>query len=141
MNQTTVSDLSVGQAYLAEARHRLAERHDRIRHCLSQLDDLQVWWRPLESMNSIANLVLHLCGNIRQWIVSGVGGAVDVRDRPREFAERDLIPRDELLRRLDLVIAEADTVLAGFDPACLLERRSIQGFEGTALSAIFDVLT
>jgi hypothetical protein len=131
---------SVGQAYLSEARQRLATAHDRIKHCLSQLDDVQVWWRPHEPMNSIANLILHLCGNLRQWLVSGIGGAADVRDRPQEFAEREPIPKDELLRRLAAVVAQADAVLSRFDDARLLEARRIQGFEGTALSAIFDSL-
>jgi hypothetical protein len=131
----------VGRAFLAEARRKLSDRHERIRHCLSQLDDAQVWWRPAESMNSAANLVLHLCGNLRQWLVAGVGGAADFRDRPREFAERGPIPRDELLRRLAAVVAQADTVLAGFDESRLLEARRIQGFDETVLSAVFDCLT
>jgi hypothetical protein len=137
----TSDERRVGQAFLAEARRKLSDRHERIRHCLSQLDDAQVWWRPAESMNSAANLVLHLCGNLRQWLVAGVGGAADLRDRPREFAERGPIPRDELLRRLAAVVAQADAVLAGFDEARLLEPRRIQGFDETVLSAVFDCLT
>src|SRR5206468_11868255 len=85
----------VGRAFIEVARRQLAERADRIGHCVGQLDDAQVWWRPHESMNSIANLVLHLCGNRRQWIVSGVGGEPDVRDRPGEFSERGAVPKDE----------------------------------------------
>jgi hypothetical protein len=130
----------VGHAYLAEAQRRLAAAHDRIRHCLGQLDDVQVWWRPHGSMNSIANLVLHLCGNLRQWIVSGVGGAVDARDRPQEFAERDPIPRDELRRRLAGVVDEANAILSRFDEGHLLDKRRIQGFDETVLSAVFDSL-
>jgi hypothetical protein len=137
---TTQDSGSVGQAYLAEARHRLAACQDRIRHCLGQLDDHQVWWRPQESLNSIANLVLHLCGNLRQWIVAGVGGTADVRDRPKEFAERGLIPRDELLRRLKAVVDEADGALARIADRQLLDHRRIQGFDTTVLAAIFDSL-
>jgi uncharacterized damage-inducible protein DinB len=129
---------SVGQAYLAEARRRLADRHDRIRHCLQQLTDVQIWWRPQEPMNSIGNLVLHLCGNVRQWLIAGIPQAPDSRNRPQEFAERGPLARDELTRRLDTVIREADTVLAGVSDAQLLERRRIQGFDETVLSAIFD---
>jgi hypothetical protein len=138
---TTPVSESVGQAYLAEARRRLAACHTRIRHCLDQLDDAQVWWRPRPSMNSVANLVLHLCGNLRQWIVSGVGGAPDVRDRPAEFAEREGIPKAELLHRLDEVVREADAELAGLAEARLLDPRRIQGFDETVLSAIFDSLS
>jgi hypothetical protein len=137
----TSGERRVGRAYLAEARRTLSACHERIKHCVGQLDDGQVWWRPVESMNSIANVVLHLCGNLRQWLVSGVGGAADVRERPREFAEREPIPRDELLRRLGAVVAEADAVLAGFDETRLLDTRRIQGFDETVLSAVFDCLT
>ena len=138
---TTPLGPAIGHAYLAEARRRLAACHARIRHCLDQLGDAQLWWRPRPSMNSVANLVLHLCGNLRQWIVSGVGGAPDVRDRPAEFAEEGPIPKADLLRRLDAAVEEADAALAGVGDARLLEPRRIQGFDETALSAIFDSLS
>jgi hypothetical protein len=137
----TSGDRRVGRAYLAEARRRLSAGHERIKHCVGQLDDGRVWWRPSESMNSVANILLHLCGNLRQWLVAGVGGAADFRDRPREFAERGPIPRDELLRRLAAVVAQADAVLAGLDEARLLDARRIQGFDETVLSAVFDCLS
>jgi uncharacterized damage-inducible protein DinB len=141
MSDTRGGNQQVASAYIAEARQRLSACHERIRHCVNQLDNVQLWWRPDESMNSIANLLLHLCGNLRQWLVAGVGGAADVRDRPREFAERSPLPKEELLRRLAAVVEEADTALAGVTETRLLERRRIQGFEGTVLSAIFDALT
>jgi len=132
---------SVGQAYLAQAGRRLDASLERIRHCVGQLDDRQVWWRAAEGLNSIGNVLLHLCGNLRQWLVAGVGGAAAFRDRPREFAERGPIPRDELLRLLAAVVAQADAVLAGLDEARLLEARRIQGFDETVLSAVIDCLT
>jgi Protein of unknown function (DUF1572) len=132
---------SIGQAYLAASRHRLSEFVKKIKHCLAQLNDEQVWWRPHESMNSIANIVLHLCGNLRQWIISGVGGEPDIRDRPKEFSERSAISKAELIRRLDEIAGQADTVLATLPDTQLLQRRRIQGFDETALSAIFDSLS
>jgi hypothetical protein len=132
---------TVGRAYTDMARRHLEDRTDRIKHCLGQLDDAQVWWRPHESMNSIGNLVLHLCGNLRQWVVSGVGDAPDVRDRPAEFSERGPIPRDELIRRLDAVAAEAEAALAALDESSLLEPRRIQGFDETVMAAVWDSLT
>jgi hypothetical protein len=129
---------SIGREYLAAARRRLEACHERLLHSLGQLDDRQVWWRPHESLNSVANIVLHVCGNLRQWIISGVGGAPDVRDRLAEFTERAPIPRDELLRRLGEVVREADAILAGLDEGALLRPRTIQGFDESVLSAIFD---
>lgn len=91
-------------------------------------------------MNSVGNLLLHLGGNLRQWIVSGVGGVADARDRPAEFAERGPIPGQELIRRLDATVAEADAALAALDGSRLLEPRRIQGFDETVLSAIWRSL-
>ena len=91
-------------------------------------------------MNSVANIILHLCGNLRQWIVSGVGGAPDVRDRPAEFSERRFMPTQELLHRFDEVVDAADAVLARIPDTELLTPRRIQGFDETVLSAVFDTL-
>jgi hypothetical protein len=92
-------------------------------------------------MNSIANLMLHLCGNVRQWILAGVGGAADVRNRPGEFAERSRISKAELIHRLDEITQQTDAVLAGLSEQQLLQPRRIQGFQESVLSAIFDSLT
>jgi Protein of unknown function (DUF1572) len=132
---------SVGQAYMSASRHRLAECVKKIKHCLAQLTDEQAWWRPRDSMNSIANIVLHLCGNVRQWIIAGVGGEPDNRDRPKEFSERSSIPKAELVRRLDEIVGQANAVLEGVTDQQLLEPRRIQGFEETTLSAIFDSIS
>lgn len=110
----------------------------KCKHCLSQLTDEQVWWRSHPSLNSIGNLILHLCGNVRQWIVAGLGGAADNRDRPGEFSERGPIPKDELLNRLESVVSEARAVLARQTARQLLKARRIQGFDVSGLKAIFD---
>ena len=120
------------------AAHELESALSRIKHCLGQLHDEQVWWRSQPSLNSIGNLILHLCGNVRQWIVAGVGGASDVRNRPAEFAERGPIPNEELVRRLEAVVEEAKRVLAGADARQLAEVRRIQGFDVSGAVAIFD---
>jgi Protein of unknown function (DUF1572) len=110
----------------------------RIKHCLDQLNDEQVWWRSQPSLNSIGNLILHLCGNLRQWIVSGVGGASDLRNRPAEFAERGPIPKEELVSRLEAVVEEAKGILVRVDARQLTEVRRIQGLDVTGAAAIFD---
>src|SRR5580704_11609129 len=139
--ETMTSRNSVGKAYLVASRHRLAECVKKIKHCLGQLTDEQVWWRPHDSMNSIANIILHLCGNVRQWIIAGVGGEADIRDRPKEFSDRSSMPKAELIRRLDDIARQADAVLAGVTDQQLLEHRRIQGFDETALSVIFDSIS
>ncbi|WP_422930437.1 DUF1572 family protein [Singulisphaera sp. PoT] len=127
----------IGRAYIELARERLKNRAGMIEHCVNQLSEDQVWWRPTESMNSVANILLHLSGNIRQWIISGVGGTPDTRDRPAEFAAREQLPKAELLQRFRQAIAESDAVLASFDPSSLLDRRRIQGSEQSILYAIW----
>src|SRR5262245_42122906 len=121
-----------------EAGNELVSALARIKHCLGQLTDEQVWWRSHASLNSIGNLMLHLCGNVRQWIVAGLGGAADVRDRPAEFTERGPIPKVELLRNLEAVVDEAKAVLARQTASQLLTARSSQGLDVTRLKAIFN---
>jgi hypothetical protein len=121
-----------------EAGNELTSALARIKHCLGQLTDEQIWWRSDPSLNSIGNLILHLCGNVRQWIVAGLGGAVDGRNRPAEFSERGPIPKDGLVRKLEAVVDEARSVLARQTARQLAEARRIQGFDVTGLAAIFD---
>ena len=118
-----------------ELADELNQAFGRIKHCVDQLTDAQVWWRPTETMNSIGNLLLHLAGNVRQWIVAGVGGAPDVRRRQSEFDERSPIAKAELLRRLETTVAEAIASLAKPDAAEWQRVRGIQGFEVTGLGA------
>src|SRR5438045_194443 len=118
-------------AFGTAAAHELTSALNRIKHCLSQLTDEQLWWRPAPAMNSIGNLLLHLCGNLRQWIVSGIGGASDIRNRPTEFAERGPIAKDELLRRLEAVVEEAKGALTSQNASGLLKGRRIQGHDVT----------
>jgi uncharacterized damage-inducible protein DinB len=122
----------------AEAGDELAKALGKIEHCLGQLSDEQVWQRPQPSLNSVGNLLLHLCGNVRQWVVAGLGGAPDVRDRPAEFTERGPIPKEELRRRLRDVVEEARKVLARQKARQWLEVRRVQGFDVTGLAALFD---
>jgi uncharacterized damage-inducible protein DinB len=128
-------------AFIASARSFLADEYlPKIERCLEELSDEDVWWRGAEESNSIGNLILHLSGNARQWIVSGVGRAPDARARQQEFDERAGLKRAELLARLRETLAEVDAVLERVDPALLLERRSIQGLDVTIIEAIFHVV-
>ena len=129
---------NVADAFRGAMRNEVREGFHRIEHCLRQLDDAQVWWRPAPEMNSIANLMLHLSGNLRQWIVSGVGGAPDVRDRPLEFADRSGRPRAELLETLRSAVRDADDVISRLTAQRLAQPRRIQGFDANMLAAVFS---
>ena len=131
----------IGQSFIVGARAYFTEDYlPKIERSLELLTDEQIWWRANPQSNSIGNLLLHLSGNVRQWIVCSLGGAPDERDRDSEFAERHMIPRDELLARLKQTLSDADAALAKFDADKLLERHLIQGCDVTALAAIFHVV-
>jgi uncharacterized damage-inducible protein DinB len=125
---------SVGEEAISE----LADGFRKIQHCLAQLNEDQVWHRPNQSMNSIGNLLLHLGGNVRQWLIAGIGGVEDRRDRPREFAERGPTATEELLQGLESTLNEAQLALSGVTPSELLRVRRIQGSEVTGTQAIFE---
>src|SRR6185295_11537551 len=131
---------SIGDAFIAQSRSLLQDYLAKIERCLGLLNDEQIWWRANPESNSIGNLLLHLSGNVRQWIVVGLGGAPDTRDRDSEFAQREVISQSELLARLAQTLKEADATLADFDPEKLLEEFHIQGLEVPALEAILHVV-
>ena len=128
------------ERFISCAREFLVQDYlPKIERCLERLTDEQIWWRPNEESNSIGNLVLHLCGNARQWIVSGVGGATDARERDKEFAQREAIERGELLKLLRTTLGDVEAVLKKLPSETLLERRAIQGSDVDVLEAIFHV--
>jgi len=137
---TTPTADDITRAVLAEANAVFDQCQTKIEHCLAQLTDEQVWWRPHESLNSIGNLVLHLSGNVRQWIVSGIGEAPDVRRRPAEFSEQGPIPKATVLHQLATVVAEAKSVLDRATTEGMLTERRIQGFNVTGWGALFHTL-
>jgi uncharacterized damage-inducible protein DinB len=99
-----------------------------------------IWWRANDKSNSVGNLLLHLTGNVGQWIVSGVGGAPDRRNRAGEFAAHDGATAAELLDVLDQALDDVDAVLAKLTPDDLASRRTIQGRELTVLEAVYHVV-
>jgi uncharacterized damage-inducible protein DinB len=133
-------ELATSRAFIAHASKFLVSDYlPKIERCLEKLTDDQIWWRPNEESNSIGNLILHLCGNVRQWIICGVAAQPDNRDRDSEFAQREIISRSELLTLLHSTLSEAQTTLRDLDPSVLLEHRKIQGNDVELLEAIFHV--
>lgn len=131
----------VSQTFLIESRGYLRDEYlANIERAVSALTDEQIWWRPNEASNSIANLILHLTGNVRQWIVAGVGRQPNERNRQQEFDERTKIPKHELLARLTTVLNEADAVMANLQLGELAEARQIQGNDTTVMKAIYHVV-
>lgn len=130
----------VSKAFVTKARSLLKEYFSKIERCLYEVTDEQVWQRPNESSNSIANLMLHLCGNARQWIVSGIGQTEDKRERQKEFDAREGLRRKDLLSIMRQTLSEVDGVLAGLSEDDLLSLRHIQGCDVTVIEAVFHVV-
>jgi uncharacterized damage-inducible protein DinB len=131
----------VGQLFIDRSRKLLLESYvPRIERSVEQLTDEEIWWRENAESNSVGNLLLHLAGNVRQWIVSGVGGAVDERRRHEEFAARGSAPKAALLAHLKQAVLDADAALSRLAPDRLLERRIIQGDDVTLMEAIYHVV-
>lgn len=133
-----MSDNATGRAFLSAAGSQLEKLTETIDHCLNQLTESQLWWTPTPSQNSIGILIRHLCGNLRQWVISGAGGALDIRDRPAEFADPEQQSKQELQTHLHACVEEAVSVLTDTDEEELLSARRIQGFDTNVLTAIFD---
>ena len=128
-------------ALVAEARRRLFdESFPRLKKCLAQLSEPDIWHKPNAHSNSVGNLVLHLCGNARQWIISGLGNQPDTRQRRKEFEERGPLPTAHLLELLEALQQDIEAVLRTVEPAGLLHLRQVQTFEETGLSILIHVV-
>lgn len=133
--------MSIAASFLERSRYYLCREYPtKIRAAVEAMPADRLWWRPNESSNSVGNLLLHLTGNVRQWIVSGVGGQPDVRKRNMEFAARGGATAAGMLDGLDATIREVDDVLRGLLPSELLERRTIQGRDTTVMEAVYHVV-
>lgn len=133
--------MTIGQKFLERSRYFLQNEYiPKITLAIEPLSEEAIWWRPNESSNAIGNLMLHLAGNIRQWIVSGVGGTEDVRRRSAEFTAREGQPKAALLAHLTAAVTEADAVLAGLREEDLLQARKIQGRDVQIFEAVYHVV-
>ncbi|MDZ7265715.1 MAG: DUF1572 domain-containing protein [candidate division KSB1 bacterium] len=137
MNDAT----ALTRLFLEAARFHLLQQYlPWLRACLAQLPEEDIWWRPNAASNSAGNLLLHLCGNVRQWILHGIAGRPDVRVREAEFAASGPLPKAELLQQLETTLAEVDGVLQHLTAEDLPQPRRIQGFDQTVLRAVFHVV-
>ncbi len=126
--------------FIAEIKRRLFEENVfRLKKCLAELTDEQIWYRPNMASNSVGNLVLHLHGNVRQWVVAGLGKNKDVRERQEEFDEQGPVPVAKMLADIDQLMLEVDAILDNTIVADLLEVRNVQGFQESGLSILVHI--
>jgi hypothetical protein len=131
-------DPDVTALFLEFSRKKLLEQYwPRLRNCVESLTDEQVWWRPNAASNSIGNLILHLNGNVRQWLVASFNRLEDKRDRPAEFDAREGISASALLKQLGATIEGAAQVLERLTQADLVAAYEIHGYKVTGLYAVY----
>ena len=121
-------------------KRMIEEGQARIEKCLAKLSDEELWRKPNKNSNSMGNLVLHLSGNVRQYIISGVGGEKDTRERDLEFDPSNIIPREELLEKLDQTLKEANSKIDDLNESDLSKPREAQGMSHSCLSIIIHVI-
>jgi uncharacterized damage-inducible protein DinB len=132
--------MSLESEFLKYSADKLGQLCGRVEDCVAKLTHEQVWARGAESENAVGNLLLHLAGNVRQWILSGVGGAPDLRERDREFAARDNVDPAELTVRLRSTVDAAAEVIRSVPAARLTERIVVQSYDVSVLEAIYHVV-
>ena len=128
--------------FLGFSVEKLKQLESRIQECLNRLSEEEIWWRGSNESNAVGNLILHLCGNLRQWILSGIGGEPDTRQRDLEFAKVARPGRDELSQLLSDTVQKVVTIIAAV-PADKLRSRDrfgVQGYETSVLEAIYHVV-
>ena len=131
----------VGESLLRASLHHLREESlPRLERCVRAMTPEELWWRPNASTVSAGNLLLHLDGNVRQWILGGLGGRPVTRVRDEEFSATGPIPGEDLLARLRATLDEVAVVFAELDPARLAEPRRIQGFDTDGVGILVHVV-
>lgn len=128
------------EAFRRYSIEKLKQYVGRIEDCLGRLTPEQIWMRNAESENSVGNLVLHLSGNVTQWIGFGVAGQPDHRQRDAEFATRGGVSLTELVERLRQSVDAAITIVNGLSAAELAQVTTVQNYTLTKLEAVYHVV-
>ncbi|MGB0929361.1 MAG: DinB family protein [Chitinophagales bacterium] len=131
--------MSIFTAFIKESIEYINLNLPRIRKCLMEITEDELWKRPNEHSNSIGNIIVHLSGNITQYIHSSLGGEPDIRDRDIEFSRIGGLTRDEVYQKISAVTEKAVSVLQRTTEAELLKVREVQGFDMTGVAIIVHV--
>ena len=135
------SNSDLAALFLEFSRQKLLGQYwPRLKECVAPLTTEQVWWRPNDASNSIGNLLLHLDGNVRQWLVTAFNSNDDERNRPAEFAAQSGLSAADLLARLGATLDEAAKVLERLTVDELLAPYEIQGYHVRGIDAVYQVV-
>ena len=120
--------------------YRMDESTRMIKKSLGNVTDNEIWQKPNDSLNCIGNLILHLCGNMTQYIISSLGEADDVRNRDVEFQTKGGFTKDELLKKLENTVDDAKRVIFDAKPEQLVKIRSVQGFSFSGVGVVMHAV-
>ena len=120
-------------------RRLFDEGIERIKKCLSHLTEEQIWYKHNSNVNSVGNLILHLCGNVTQYILHGIDGQDDIRQRAKEFSEKGPIATSILEQQLDDLQVKVNAALDRISADHLVEDRVVQGFDENVISILIHV--
>lgn len=127
------------QIQLEIHRRLIKESIPRAIKCLGMLSETQIWHRPNEQSNSVGNLVLHCCGNARQWILATMGGGEDRRERDDEFDEEGPLPTAELVSLLEALAVDLESLISSLTPEAMTQIYRVQGFDETGIGILIHV--
>jgi len=125
--------------FIDQSLKTIEENTTKINACMQHLNEKEIWFRHNEHVNSVGNIVLHLCGNIRQYIISSLGGALDIRERDLEFSTAGGFTNAELTSKWKNTIRDAKTIISDATWENLLRRRIVQGMEYSGIGIVLHV--
>lgn len=131
--------MSLFKAFIKESTEYMLLNLPRIHKCLDSITEEELWQRPNENSNSIGNLLVHLCGNITQYIHSSLGNEPDIRDRDLEFSRTGGLTKEEIYWKIAVVTEKAIDVLKKISEDELMKIRSVQGFDMSGVAIVVHV--
>jgi uncharacterized damage-inducible protein DinB len=129
----------IKKEFIRDCVRHLNEYTKRVKICLDMLSEEQVWQKPNEASNSIANLMLHLCGNMTQYVLSSLGSRADLRERDKEFSAKGGFTKEQLFEKLSGVVHSVIEEIQIHDEESLLKTRTVQGFEKSGIAIILHI--
>ena len=125
--------------FINQSLYRISENTTKLTTCLDELDEAEIWKRPNKNSNSAGNIILHLCGNFRQYAVSSLGNMEDIRERDKEFSADGGYSKSELIKKLITTVEEAKNTIQNIPANELLRMRRVQGFTHSGIGIIIHV--
>jgi uncharacterized damage-inducible protein DinB len=125
--------------FIQQSVYRINENTTRVIKCLQEIEETEIWQRPNENSNSLGNIILHLCGNIRQYIISSLNETEDIRVRDKEFSIKEGFRKKELIAKLKNIVDEAINIIEKADDKSLIKIYSVQGFNLSGIGIIVHV--